>query len=382
MSRYIRFPLWALAAVLILRVPSVFAGLSVSTNGVLLLNGVPYRGMGVNGYDLFVRTIEKPSSTNSLDDFFRPLAERGIPFVRFSACGYWPVEWGLYRTNPAAHFARMDAVVAAAARHKIGLIPSLFWHGPTVPDVVGEPFSSWGDSKSRTRALMREYTAAVVRRYRDSEAVWAWEFGNEHNLPADLPNAADHRPPIVPTLGTPATRTSADDISQVAVRDAVRDFAEEVRRHDPVRAIISGHAFPRVSAWHQEHRRSWGKDSPEQFDLVFAADNPDPINILSVRLYEPTDSDRLPLATRRSKSHRKPLFVGEFGVPGAITDESRRKFREMLDAITSREVPLSALWVYGYSGQDADWNVTPTNRRAELLDLVAKANRDLQNSSR
>lgn len=359
-------------------VQTSFAGLSVSPNGVLLLDGKPYRGVGVNGYDLFVRTLDKPAATNSLDDFFRPLADRKIPFVRFAACGYWPIEWGLYRTNPAAYFDRMDAVVAAAARHKIGLIPSLFWHGPSVPDVVGEPFGSWGDTKSKTRSLMREYTATVVRRYRDSDAIWAWEFGNEHNLPADLPNAAEHRPPIVPALGTPKSRTQADDISHAAVRDALRDFAQVVRRNDPVRAIISGHAFPRISAWHQEHEHSWGKDTPEQFDLVFAADNPEPVNILSVRLYEPTDSDRLPAAAKRSQSLRKPLFVGEFGVPGPLTSQSRLKFREMLNAIEAQAVPLSALWVYGYPGQDADWNVTATNGRSELLDLISEANHRLK----
>jgi hypothetical protein len=267
-------------------------GLQVDSAGTLTLAGRPYRGIGVNYYDAFVRTLAEPSRTN-YDAGFRGLAEQGIPFARFSAGGYWPVEWGLYRTNRAAHFTRLDALVQSAERHGVGLIPSLFWFLSTVPDLVGEPCDQWGNSNSQTIRFMRDYTLEVVTRYRNSSAIWAWEFGNEYNLPADLPNAAQHRPPVVPELGTPAQRTARDEISQAAVRMALAEFAREVRRHDPHRLIISGNAFPRVSAWHQQHDRSWAKDTPEQFAEMLAADNSDPIQSLCVRLYEPTDASRL-----------------------------------------------------------------------------------------
>jgi endo-1,4-beta-mannosidase len=39
---------------------------------------------------------------------------------------------------------------------------------------------------------MRAYVRDVVERYKDSPAVWGWEFGNEYNIPTDLP---DERPP-------------------------------------------------------------------------------------------------------------------------------------------------------------------------------------------
>lgn len=360
--------------------PAAGAGLSVSLDGTLLLDGRPYRGFGVNGYDLFARTLSDPGATNQLDAFFRPLADRGIPFVRFAACGYWPADWGLYRTNREAHFARLDAVVAAARKHRIGLIPSLFWHGPTLSDLVGEPFSAWGSTNSRTHARMRAYTAEVVRRYRDSPAVWAWEFGNEHNLPADLPNAADHRPPVVPALGTPETRTAADDITLAQFRTGLKAFAEEVRRLDPARAILSGNAFPRVSAWHEEHGHSWTRDTPEQFAEAFAADHPGPVDVLSGRLYEESDGTRLGLAMKTSRALRKPLFIGEFGVPGAMTEASRQRFDAMLKSLEAEAVPLAALWVYAFPSQDADWNVTETNARAALLDAVAAANRRLSSS--
>ncbi len=41
-------------------------------------------------------------------------------------------------------------------------------------------------------------------------------------------------------------------------------------------------------------------------------------------------------------------------------------------------MPLAALWVYDFSGQDADWNVTATNGRAYQLEAVAEANARLR----
>lgn len=352
-------------------------GLLVDSTGTLTLAGKPYRGIGVNYYDAFVRTLAEPSRTN-YNAGFRVLTEQGIPLARFSAGGYWPVEWGLYRTNRAAHFARLDALVQSAERHGVGLIPSLFWFLSTVPDLVGEPCDQWGNTNSQTIRFMRDYTREVVTRYRSSPAIWAWEFGNEYNLPADLPNAAQHRPPVVPELGTPAQRTVRDEISQAAVRTALAEFSREVRRHDPDRLIISGNAFPRVSAWHQQHERSWTKDTPEQFVEMLAADNPDPIQSLCVRLYEGTDESRLEQASAVARRLKKPLFVGEFGVPGIPSAESRKRFAGQLELIRKHDVPLAALWVFDFDGQAADWNVTATNARKEQLAAVAEANRRLR----
>ena len=63
---------------------------------------------------------------------------------------------------------------------------------------------------------------------------------------------------------------------------ALREFALAVRQHDPQRIIISGNAFPRVSAWHQVEEKSWQPDTRVQFAEVLAAENPSPINTLCV----------------------------------------------------------------------------------------------------
>jgi hypothetical protein len=353
---------------------SAAAGLSVDDRGELLLRGIPFRGIGVNYYDAFARTLGGAARTN-YDAGFQEMKTRKIPFARFSAGGYWPNDWGLYQSNRSEYFARLDAVVNSAERHGIGLIPSFFWQIGAVPDLVGEPCNRWGDSASRTMAFMRDYTRALVARYEKSPAIWGWEFGNEYNLPADLPNAAAHRPPVAPALGTPAQRTAEDDLTHAAIRVALREFALEVRRLDPHRIIISGNAFPRVSAWHQAKERNWKKDTPEQFAEVLAADNPSPLNTLSVRGYDlSADLGRLDQAMIVSRAVKKPLFVGEFGVPGAVTAESKAKFASILAAMETNRVPFGALWVFDFDSQSRDWNVTGTGERSWQLDAIQQAN--------
>lgn len=355
--------------------PAVAAtGLTVSKRGELLLNSSPFQGIGVNYYDAFVRTLEANAGTN-YDAGIRELAARRIPFARFSAGGFWPRDWQLYLTNRAAHFARLDGVVKSAERHGVGLIPSCFWHLSAVPDLLGEPCNRWGDTNSRTIAFMRQYTRELVTRYARSPAIWGWEFGNEYNLAADLPNAAEHRPPVVPSLGTAARRSAEDELTHADVRVALREFALEVRKHDRRRIIVSGNSFPRPSAWHQARERSWKKDSPGQFAEMLAADNPSPINTLCVRAYDLTnDLGRLAQAMAVAHVEKKPLFVGEFGVPGELTDETKANFTKILATLETNQVPLAALWVFDFDGQAKDWNVTATNGRTWLLDAVQLAN--------
>ena len=109
---------WLLSAV---RPALAAEGLSVDARGELRLRGVAFRGVGVNYYDAFARTLGASVRTN-YDAGFRELAARKIPFARFSADGYWPSEWRLYRTNRAEYFTRLDGVVRSAERHGMQML--------------------------------------------------------------------------------------------------------------------------------------------------------------------------------------------------------------------------------------------------------------------
>jgi len=350
-------------------------GLRVGEGGVLLKGDRPWRGLGVNYFDLFARTLRDEGDT-SYRNGLAALGERGIPFARFMCGGFWPADWRLYREDRAAYFRRLDAVLAAAEKHGVGLIPSLFWHVPTVPDLVGEPCSAWGDTASATHGFMRTYVREVVTRYRASPAVWGWEFGNEYNLAADLPNAARHRPKTVPRLGTPETRSARDDLTREMIRTAFAAFAREVRRHDPHRIITTGNSIPRPSAWHQVHEGTWGRDTPAQFAEILPADHPDPVNVISVHGYR-ENVERIAPAAEVAREAGKPLFVGEFGVQGPATPGNRKAFERFLEEIDRCGVPMAALWVYDYARQ-AEWHVTASNERSWQLDAIAASNARLR----
>jgi len=352
--------------------PDVAAqGLSVRKDGVLLKDGRPFRAIGVNYFNAFYRHLKDPNDTG-YEEGFKALAEAKIPFARIMGCGFWPVEQKPYLDDKEEFFRRFDDVVKSAERHGIGLIPSLFWNVSTVPDLVGEPVGEWGNPKSRTHEHLRSYVKDVVTRYRDSPAIWGWEFGNEFNLGASLPNASEHRPQVVPQLGTPASRSAKDEWTVETIRTAFAAFAAEVRKHDPRRAISTGDAFPRESAWHNWKEKSWTKDAPEQFVEMLLGNAPAPVDLVSVHAYG-GDVRRIREAQAAAAKAGKPLFVGEFGAPGP-PEKSEAEFRALLAAIEEAQVPLAALWVFDFSGQDRDWNVTPSNARAGQLRAVAEAN--------
>lgn len=350
-------------------------GLSPGPNATVIRDGKPYRGIGVNYFDCFLRTLEKGDNT-SYDAGFATLAAKGIPFARFCATGFWPKDMRLYVNDRAEYFRRLDGVVASAQKHGIGLVPSLFWLYACVPDLVGEPMDQWANPQSKTQAWMREYVREVVTRYRDNPTIWAWELGNEYSLSANIPNAAEHRPKVHPSLGTPETRSERDDLTFDIVRRLFMAFASEVKLHDPHRLILTGDSFPRLSAWHQEKENSWTSDTPEQLAEILTKSNPDPINTIAVHAYE-EDDQRLASVMAVARKLNKPLFVGEFGAQGE-TPEQAAKAKRLVKAIIEHQVPLAALWVFDHPGQK-DWNITADNARSWQLDLIAEANKRLRN---
>ncbi len=365
--------------------------LTIDAKGVVLRDGNPYRGIGINYFSAFKRAMADPNDT-SYREGFDVLVKHNIPFIRFMCGGFWPVDWKVYQKDKDTFFASLDAFVKTAEEKKIGLIPSLCWYDDGIPDLVDEPRSAWGNPESKTIAFMREYVQEVVRRYADSPAIWAWELGNEYSLGADLPNADTHRPPVHPTLGTRKERTAADDLTHDMVVTACREFGKAVRAVDPQRPITTGHSLPRSSAEHQRKEKSWGQDSKEEMVKNLIDVTPDPVNLISVHVYPFDEQKRfgkdttsygeiLDLCMEAAAKSRKGLFMGEFGASDTEKDggpEAARKNNErVFAAIEQSGVPLAALWVFDLSDQDSFINVTPTNHRAYLLDAIDEANRRL-----
>ncbi|MCE5237750.1 cellulase family glycosylhydrolase [bacterium] len=364
-------------ALLLLPVATALAqpyGLHVDEEGRLLKDGKPYRGYGVNWYDVFLKLLADKNWTG-YDSGFQQLAAAKVPFVRFIACGFWPKDARLYLDDPTEFFRRLDLIVRSAEQHGVGLIPSLFWHTPTVCDLVGETCDQWGNPQSRTQEYMRRYVRDVVTRYQDSPAIWAWEFANEYNLGANLPNAREHRPAVWPNLGTAVARSEKDEWTYEIIRTVFAPFGQEVRKYDPYRALSSGDSVVRAGAWHNWTEKTWGPDTLEQQIEMTIADNPAPVDLVSVHIY-PSALPQLPMAVQAAKRMRKPLFVGEFGAPGP-PEKSEAPFRELLKALEDQGVPLAALWTFGGNQKDT-YTVTVEGDRAYQLQSLTEANARLQ----
>jgi hypothetical protein len=343
--------------------------LTVQPDGTLRLDNRRFTGVGVNYYSAFERALDNASDT-SYDAGFAALGRWGVPFARLDISGYWPSKANLFFTNRAEYFRRLDGLVASAERHGVGLIPSLFWTTFTFPDLAGEHLDQLAVSNSVTRQKMREFTTEIVNRYKDSRAIWAWEFGNEWSLAVDLPNGAEPGllPPVQPTLGTPTNRDPVRDVLATdTILPAMREFAELVRELDPGRPLSTGHATPRPSQWHQDQWKrgllaidaAWNEDSPAQAREIVLRQCPDPYDLLSIHVYQ-RDTERLPLFSDIASGAGKALFVGEFGTPPA----QQADFASMLAAIR-RHSPLAAVWVFDRSVDD--YNITTTNERSWML---------------
>lgn len=372
-------------------------GLTVK-DGQFYKDGQPFRGVGMNYFSCFIRItgmgVDGPKLENrDYVEGFRVLKEHEVPFVRFCAGGFWPVDWHLYQTDKAKYFELFDELVAEAEKQQLGLIPSLFWTCSTVPDLVDETLDQWGNPGSRTRAFMRQYTTEVVSRYKDSPAIWGWEFGNEWIHEADLPQEELGRGWIVPHLGTPAARTEKDKILRPAIHSAHQDFYETVRRFDATRPVFTGDALPRPAAWNNRHHGTWTPDTPAQWEEMLLADNS--FDTLTVHLYYYRKDDRprdggvlgyepeeqVDFLMQISRDSGKPLFIGEFGQEpsdAVPVEDQFRQVGEILQWITRYQVPLSALWNYDLDHpHHRHFNITEKNERADFLKMLRDTNREL-----
>jgi hypothetical protein len=218
-------------------------------------------------------------------------------------------------------------VVEAARANGVGLIPVLFWAHFTWPDLAHEPCNRLGIPNSLTRQMMRTYATEVVTRYASSPTIWAWELGNEFNDWIDIAQFGPSPPPVVPSLGTPTSRTSQDDIYFADLQSYLTDLAGLVHTLDPDRPIISGHNIPRSygeSLRLQENPLTL--DTREDYQANFGFTHPGECNTVSMHLYpEFATEQRFDSGTSSSYAELldldkqeavvldKPLAVLEFG---------------------------------------------------------------------
>ena len=351
-------------------------------DGALMRNGSEFRAMGINYCSAWHDVLKDPETLEVAEGFRILKQDYGIPFVRLNGGPYAHTQWKMYVEDPEEYLRRFDVLVKHAEEQGIGLIPSLFWFVVTMPDLAGEPISALGDPDSQCRTFMRQYIRDVVGRYKDSPAIWGWEVGNEWMLYVDLPKL-EHLPPQ--KIGSEEERTAADKLLRPMILNAYEDFYQTVREMDPDRIIVTGDSIARTQAWHNRNDDSWGQDSKAQWTEVFRADTPGPYEVASFHLYAEAEksyfkNENLPLedfvteVVGICRSDNKVIWNGELGMPG--TDEAAREmFFRMMHAVEENEIEISAIWNFKPQGTfQADWDISPTNERAYMLDAVKALN--------
>lgn len=341
--------------------------------------------IGVNCFDLFYGLLVDPQRTQHPNARLRELRMKQIPLVRFSCGPFWPKEWRHYQDNRAGYFKAMDSVFEAAEYQQTKLVPSLFWNSCSVSDLLGEPVSAWGREGSATRDFMRRYTEDVVTRYKSNSSILMWEFGNELNSYADLPNALKWWPKVDVAMGTPPSRNKLDLISAADCASAFAYFASVAKKADPARLISSGADIPNFNA-NNLSRGSFVADKEQEFRLALTQLVPNGVDVMSIHLYPQREGKYfnnkasnfesiLREVSAAARQFGKRTFIGEFGVARMASPEiERQTFTRLLDAIVASKADWAALWVYDLWNQEKEWSVRFDNDRAWQLDLIAQAN--------
>lgn len=364
-------------------------GLSVGRDGTLLRDGAPYRGVGVNYTDAFLRPLRHPEDETYRDDF-RKLSTNHIPFARIAACGFSPSDYQLYLQDKEKYFKLLDGVVHAAEESNVGLIADLFWASYAVPDLVGEPRDQWGNSQSKTRQFMRTYIREVVSRYVNSPAIWGWEFGNEYNLSLDSPDAWRNLPPTNPRLGRTRSRSPDDTLTTEIFTSALSDFARTVREIDGHRMLLTGNTIPRFSAYHMQTEKRNGPDSAAQFATMLARQNPgvfNPVCIHAAPVSVSHSFDRRPasydelirVCAGAARSASKSLSIEEFITCPPKTECSiatrRENVNQVLAAIQANNVSLASVWVYERKLLHDPNSLSFDDDTASVLQMIGDFNR-------
>ena len=304
-------------------------------------NGRPFRFVGVNCY----RLAAYPEQS---DEIFATFATNGVKVVRFWAFQYWCGPNG-------RDYAALDALVGAARRHDVLLLPVLDNHWAACQFGGGVKSPEWYAAGWRDRPFggaplsYLDHLRALAAHYRDEPQIFAWQLVNE---PEIYPESPDH-------FG--------------ALRRFARDASAELKRADPNHLVslgLLGGGQPSTSGW-----RFRELHDAAVIDLVSAHDH--------AYIFEPLPGatgpgrpDSMFSGLDAARRLRKPFVVTEscIPLPWVGQDPARRAdlFRAKLDAFFRAGAAGYLLWNYepvpespcGFGPADPVWkHLADTARR-------------------
>ncbi len=340
-------------------------GLTLGENGKLLLDGEPVYAYGVNLFDVFVnKRILNPSF--DIETPFRSLHDSGIKVVRTCMGPFYENTFARYYYSPEEYFEALDAVVAAAEKYEVGIFASVSWCINVLPDWTGEHMhEALSNREGKTIALAKKYYTDVVKRYKDSPAIWAWEFGNEYNLGADLKSMAN----VVGTFLPWIERSEADYYTSYDVQVFYEEVGKAIREVDPYRLIVGGDAELSSRPAALRKNDSWSPaDTLEDIVDSTKLYAPDPLGGVSSHFYHSNRfGNELPdystdeadktydkwvgWGIEAARSLGKGYYVGEYGPGEALNnglgndDMWNECVKHLLDSFIRQDVQISLGWL-------------------------------------
>ena len=358
-------------------------GLTVSSDGTIMMDGKPFYGYGINGYMICMSLFQDPFYDYA--EAFATMKKYNVAFIRLALSGGSSADFALYQNDPETYFAVIDKVVAEAEKQQVGIIADITWGYSFVGGLFGEQAYKIGDPSSRSYKFAMQYTEDVVKRYKDSPAIFGWEISNELNLICDLYGDAGWTPTMFSDNAI-AKPNGFDHVTGREIQTFMKGTGEAIRRQDSYRLISNGNGIVRGNAKNllmasdkmdADHtwKVSWTADTLAEFYEMNAFFAPDPVDTMSMHIgngyYYPADKgysndtidawgkkvsylDYLKAYVEAAKKEKKALYFGEFGDLGDMFFEkenfsqSKQKIREVMDAINTAGIQLASVWQFAF----------------------------------
>ena len=390
----------------IIKVPTPHKyGLHVDENGTILLEGKPFYGFGINYFGAFAHYEDGSLSLEAVDAAFESIASHNIPLVRLPLDGYYANYYDRWddEAQRAAILTKMHEVMDIAEKYHVGVVVSLMWWDPAMPEHLGAKRADMGDKNSAYVAYAKNYVSAVVSEFVNHPAVWGWEIGNEYNLDADLCDAnykdflwADGLPGSKPT-----ERNGYDYFTTEELKVFYAEISRTIRSIDDYRLITTGESSMRNCAFslHKASRRpsskhtwvlNWTPDNRSGFQKILEAHNGGDIDTISFHVQFGTGGsdpsyvlefdvfneklsavEYIRAYVDAARTLKKALFFGEFGdfIGMESAEDMPETFDKLCGWVEEAGVQVACLWQY----QD----YADVGTGALKYDILAERNRAL-----
>ncbi|WP_251546627.1 cellulase family glycosylhydrolase [Pumilibacter intestinalis] len=243
-------------------------------DGEMYHDGKPFHGLGVNYYSMFNYCFSNKWSTEVPCAALEKLAEYDVKVIRFSCeppSSLGAAKWDWYFQRKERYYETLDTIVKKAEEVGIGLLVEFFGDLHNISNYFEEPMGeSVRDENSQSSQFRHDYVKEVVTRYKDSPAIYGWEFGNELAWETLLPDGY----------------RKTEDMRLNEVNLLYSRFAETVKEYDSYNRIVgNGDQSLRNHAYNSTYHNTFDVDTLAQHREILSKLNPDGMDAMCMHRY-------------------------------------------------------------------------------------------------